>query len=354
MIRKMKVVSKQTNDEISKQVETETQKMPESLPEENLKYIVSTGSTLLNLAILGGRVRGGGIPTGIFVEIYGPEASGKTALLAEIATSTQNQGGEAKYLDVEGRLDREYARIYGMNITEEFIREIQTIPQFFEAIKEWTPARNDVVNTILADSLAALALEGELEQEDKMAAARRANKFSEGLRKVKAILSQSNRLLVCSNQVRETIEAMAFGMKEKAPGGRAIAHYASLRIKINPLYKGSKIEFERTHQGVLHKKIVGIMSECTITKSTVDDPYRKAIIPIIFGYGIDDVRGNLVFLKTETGSFTVGGEEIAKQLEKAIEVVERNNLQGQLKEDVIILWEEIEKLFKTERKPKER
>ena len=241
-----------------------------------------------------------------------------------------------------------------MHITEEFIREIETIPQFFEAIKEWSPARNDVANAILADSLAALALEGELEQEDKMAAARRANKFSEGLRKVKAILSQSNRLLVCSNQVRETIENMGFGTKEKAPGGRAIAHYASLRIKVSPLSRGSKIEVERKYQGALHKKIIGIMSECAVTKSTVDDPYRKAVIPIIFGYGIDDVRGNLSFLKSEIGSYTVGGEEISKQLEKAIEVVERNNLQSQLKEDVIVLWEEIENLFKTERKPKER
>ena len=339
---------------ISDEIETETQKVPENLPEENLKHIVSTGSTLLNLAILGGRVRGGGIPTGIFVEIYGPEASGKTALLAEIAASTQNQGGEAKYLDVEGRLDREYARIYGMNITEDSITRIETIPQFFESIKEWAPAKGDVANTILADSLAALALEGELVEEDKMAAARRANKFSEGLRKVKAILSQSNRLLVCSNQVRETIETMGFGTKEKAPGGRAIAHYASLRIKVSPSFKESKIEYERKYQGVPHKKIVGIMSECTITKSTVDDPYRKAIIPIIFGYGIDDVRGNLVFLKNKIGSYTVGGKETAKYMEKAIENVEKNNLQEQLKEEVIILWEQIESLFKTERSPKIR
>ncbi|GAG72138.1 unnamed protein product, partial [marine sediment metagenome] len=100
---------------------------------------ISTGSTLLDLAISGGRVHGGGIPGGIMVEVFGPSGSGKTALLCEIAGMIQKQEGETSFHDPEARLNQQFARMFGFDIDFDKVLHPDTVPELFEAIRKWKP-----------------------------------------------------------------------------------------------------------------------------------------------------------------------------------------------------------------------
>jgi len=310
---------------------------------------LSTGSTLLDLAISGKIIRGGGIPAGILCEIFGPSSSGKTSILAEIAASCQSKGGDAKFLDPEARLDQEYAKIYGANISSKNYFRPDTVTEMFDLIWNWEPESNDKINAVLADSLAALSTKTELEDEDKYGM-RRAKEFSEGLRKTCRMIANNNWLVVCSNQIREGPTG------EVTPGGRAIPYYSSLRLRVGPPSQGAKIPKTVTlSNGKKAEKTIGIRSQCIVKKSSVDEPFRTCFISIIFGYGIDDIRENLQYLKENLGltMYKIADQEF-KSMEKAIEYTEQNNLQEVLKNEVIDLWTEIDDKFKVERTRKER
>lgn len=309
---------------------------------------VSTGSTLLDLAISGGRNKEGRIPGGIIMEIFGPPGSGKTAILSEICASIQANSGQVRFLDPEARLDQEYARIYGVELSKEDYHRPDTVTEMFDDhIWPWKPKRKDVINGIGTDSLAALSTRMEMDDKDKMGM-RRAKEFSEGLRKTSRIIRNKNWLIVCTNQLREG----TFG--ETTPGGKGIPFYSSLRIKVKEVQKIIK-EVMIGKKKV--KKVLGIKTSCYISKSTIDDPYREASIYIIFGYGIDDIRGNLQYLKDMTGTTKyceLGGMEGYVSMERAVKAVERYDCQLKLKEAVMNLWHEIEEKFKIERVKKER
>lgn len=321
--------------------------------------IVSTGSTILDLAISGGRVRGGGIPGGILLEIFGPSASGKTAVLAEICSSAQSKGGQVKFQDGEAKLDKEYARIYGLSLKEsgEDYSRPQTVNEMFDEIDTWKPKNSNVLNVIGSDSLAALSTELEMESSDKMGM-KRAKDFSERTRKCCKLITEKNWIIACTNQIRQG----TYG--EFVPGGNAIPYYAQLRMRIKEIGKVTKTT---KTQGRSQEKTKGIESECYIKKSDVDDPYRTATpIFIIFGYGIDDIRGNLQWLKDNTGTYDEKTKKWAPStmynaidkeyqvLDAAVGYIERMNYENELKEKVIDLWEEIEEKFKVDRKPKVR
>jgi len=315
--------------------------------EEFRSGVLSTGSTLLDLAISGKRIRGGGVPGGIIMEIYGPYASGKTAILAEICASAQRNGGKVRFLDPEARLDQEYARIYGVSLSEEDYYRPNTVSEAFALIQDWEPGNSNTINVIATDSLAALSTEMELDKGDKMGM-RRAKEFSEGFRKTARLIAKNNWIVACTNQVREG----EYG--ETTPGGFAIPFYSSLRIRVG---QTGKIERKtRISSGKEVSKVIGIESLCYIRKSTVDDPFREAPIWIVFGYGIDDVRGNLQWLKDmEKSSVYVAPDGKGFQgMEQAISHVEGNSLQEKLREQVISLWEEVEAKFVADRKPKIR
>ncbi|KKK50138.1 hypothetical protein LCGC14_3128010, partial [marine sediment metagenome] len=287
------------------------------------------------------------VPGGIIMEVFGPPGSGKTAVLAELCASAQAKKGDVKFLDPEGRLDQEYCRIYGMNIPKENYKRPDTVTEMMDLIYNWKPKSNDNINVIATDSIAALSTDLELGSEDKMGM-RRAKEFSQGLRKTCRLIANNNWLIVCSNQLRES----TFG--EVTPGGKAVPYYSSLRIRVQekePVTLTRKIGSKNREI----KKSIGILSSCFIKKSTVDDPYREAPIYIIFGYGIDDIRGNLQYLKDMVGETTY--DCVSKnyaRMNDAIRYIEDNDLQGELKEKVIDLWEEIEDKFLINRKSKER
>lgn len=337
---------------LSKQMKSKAEKIVEKKEEldGNFGKIISTGSTLLDLAISGGRIRGGGIPGGILVEIFGPSSSGKTVFLSEIAGAVQREGGEAVYYDPEARLDTPFAKMLGLKITEDNYFRPNTVPEIFDPIKKWKPKDPKVINGIFADSLAALSTEMEMEEGDPYGG-RRAKEFSEGLRKTCRIIKDKNYLMVCSNQIREVIGATQFQEKTATPGGKAWTFYPSLRL-VTAITKKHKVDKKFKDKEI--SKIIGVRTEVKVYKSSIWEPYHTAPVTILFAYGIDNIRENLQFIKdySKHSVYTLGGEGLDKSLNESIKIIEEDNLESQLREEVIDLWEAIEREFKTIRKPK--
>jgi recombination protein RecA len=318
----------------------------------NEQSVISTGSTLLDLAISGGRIKGGGIPAGILVEVFGPSGSGKTVLLSEIAGNIQRNNGEVMFHDPEARLNKQFAQLFDLDTSRIAYTIPNTIPEVFSSVRGWDPGGN--INGIMADSLAALSTDLEMENKDgdKMGM-RRAKEFSEELRKTCRILQQKNFLMVCSNQVRVNMDAGPYGQKYTTPGGEAIGFYSSLRLRVS---KPEKIKDKAKIVGKEVTRIIGVRVDIEVFKSSIWKPYRTAPVTIIFDYGIDDVRENLQFIKdfTKNTVYCLEGQELSNSMDKAIQIIEESNLEGKLKKEVITLWEEIESKFESERKPKLR
>jgi recombination protein RecA len=309
--------------------------------------VVSTGSTLLDLIISGKRIPGGGLPSGILVEVYGTPGSGKTAILAEICASAQSKGGEVRFRDPESRLDKEYAEVYGVNIKDDYFDydRPETVKQLFKDHRTWKP-NEETLNVFAGDSVAAVSTDMEMEDEDKRGQ-RQAKEFSQNLRKSARSLSRENIITVFTNQLREGERG------ETTPGGKAIPFYASLRIRVSQnemITKKKKLKNK-----VEAKKTIGIVSTCYVKKSTVDDPYRMCDIYILFGYGIDDTRSNLQYMKdmTKDTMYDCFGKRF-HGVDTAIDYIEKNKFQNKLKKLVIQTWEQIENEFAIKREPKER
>jgi recombination protein RecA len=313
----------------------------------NFDQVISTGSTLLDLIISGGRVRGGGLPGGIFVEIYGPESSGKTAIICEIGGNIQKAGGEAQYLDPEGRIDAQHAQMFGITIDSRNYSKPNTVPEVFEPIDTWKP-KGSGIHGILVDSLAALSTDIEMKEGDKMGG-RRAKEFSQELRVACRKIKDKNYLMVCSNQLRDTF-AM-FGKKQDSPGGQAIRFYSSLRLETN--IKKTIVK-EKEFNGIKFSRNIGVEIEVKVVKSSVWEPMNVAPVIIIWKYGIDDIRANLQFIKDWTGGtvYSLDGDSLSNNMDKAIAIIEKDNLESLLKDEVIDLWELREKQFLQNRKPK--
>jgi len=316
--------------------------------------MTSTGSTLLDLAISGGRVRGGGIPSGILVEIFGPSGSGKTVLLSELAGAIQRQGGQIMFHDPEARLNKQFARIFGLKTEEMNYSNPNTVPEVFAGVRKWNPTPDGKIHGVFADSLAALSTDMEMDNEtgDKMGM-RRAKEFSEELRKTCRVLAQNNYLMVCSNQIRQNLDAGQFGQKYISPGGEAIGFYSSLRLRTSIL---KKIKAKKMFAGKEVARIVGVTIQIEVFKSSIWKPYRTAPVTILFDYGIDDIRQNLQFIKDYAKStmYLIGREKLDISINKSIQIVERNGWEDILRDSVIDLWEHIEREFESERKSKIR
>lgn len=341
------------NKPLSAQVKSHSQKPVKKKPEyEGNGVFISTGSTLLDLAISGGRIREGGIPGGIMVEIFGPSSAGKTVLLCELAGAVQRLGGDIQFKDPEARLNRQFAKIFDLQVTDDQYDTPGTVPEVFKSVREWEPKTKAPVHGVFADSLAALSTEWEKEDKDQYGM-RRAKEFSEECRKTCRILTEKGYLMVCSNQVRQNLDAGPYGQKYKSPGGEAIGFYSSLRLRcMSP----QKITKKKTIAGKEVSRIIGVETQIEVFKSSVWKPYRTAPVYILYDYGIDDVRSNLQFIKqyTKATTYQVQGQKAGQSIDDAIAYVEENNLEDALKEETIELWNEIESKFETQRKPKKR
>lgn len=309
--------------------------------------IVSTGCTLLDLAISGGRVHGGGIPGGLMMELFGPPSSGKTALAVDIAASVQHHGGQADFLDPERRLDKEYAKIYGLTLDKKNYSRPMTVAEVFDDIDSWEPKNDTVINAKIIDSVAALCSELELSEGGDKRGQAKAKELHAGCRKTKGMLATDNRLVVFTNHEMDG----EYG--KTTPGGKAVPYYASLRIRI--FQKGLVTLKRKIRSGKQIEQSIGVQSECFIKKSSVDNGYRSAPLYIINGQGIDDIRGNLQWYKSMMKSTKyIAVDKEYQAMNDAIAWIEKNNLEGDLRSLVINLWEEIEQRFKINRKKKVR
>lgn len=290
------------------------------------------------------------------MEIHGPSGSGKTVLLCEIAGNVQKQGGQIKFKDPEARLNNEFSKLFGMKPDDMEYERPNTVTKAFNAIHKWEPEPDDgtTVHGVFADSLAALSTDLEMDNEDgdKMGA-RRAKEFSEQFRKLTRVLANRNILMVCSNQLRVNLGAGPYGPKITVPGGKAIEYYPSLRLRCS---NSKKLKKTRTIRGVEVEKVIGVETEIEVFKSSIDQPFRTATLPIIYDYGIDDIRANLQFVKSyaKGGTYTVNGDSLGKSLDDAIKAVEEEKLEKRLREEVIELWKEVEEKFAegSERRPR--
>jgi len=242
--------------------------------------VISTGSLSLDIAL-----GVGGMPRGRVVEVFGPEASGKTTLTLHIVANAQKTGGTAAFIDVEHALDPDYAKRLGVDLDSLLVNQPDTGEQALEIAELLT--RSNAIDVIVVDSVAALVPRAELEgQMGDSHVALQARLMSQALRKLTSIISKSRTCLIFINQIREKIGVM-FGNPETTPGGRALKFYSSVRVDIRRI--GSIKDGER---------IIGNRVRAKIAKNKVAAPFKKAEFDIMFNQGISR-SGDIIDLGVE-------------------------------------------------------
>ena len=259
---------------------------------------LSTGSLTLDLAL-----GIGGVPRGRIVEIYGPEASGKTTLALHIAASAQKCGGEAAYIDVEHALEPAYARALGVDIDSLLISQPDTGEQALDIAESLV--RSGAVDVVVVDSVAALIPRTELEGEigDSVVGVL-ARLMSQAMRRLAGAISKNNCTVIFINQLRQKIGVM-YGNPETTPGGLALKYYASVRIDVRRV--------EALKAG---GEIIGNHTRAKVVKNKVAPPFREAEFDIMYGEGISrigeivDLGVKLELVDKSGAWFTVDGNRI--------------------------------------------
>src|SRR6202035_3997030 len=289
---------------------------------------VSTGSLGLDIAL-----RVGGLPRGRVVEVFGPEASGKTTLTLQVIAEVQRGGGTAAFVDAEHALDPNYAEKLGVNINDLLVSQPDTGEQALEITDMLV--RSSAVDIVVIDSVAALTPKAEIEGEmGEMQVGLHARLMSQALRKLTGNIKRSNTIVIFINQIRMKIGVM-FGSPETTTGGNALKFYASVRLDIRRIGAIKNGE-----------EVVGSMTRVKVVKNKVAPPFRETEFEIMYGTGISK-EGELIEigvlhnLVEKSGSwYSYKGERIGQGKDNARTFLQQHpeiakDIEGQIRTKLI-------------------
>ena len=273
---------------------------------------VPTGSISLDIAL-----GLGGVPKGRIIEIYGPESSGKTTVALHMVAEVQKRGGIAGFIDAEHALDPVYAKNIGVDIDNLYISQ----PDFGEQALEITETmvRSGAIDIVIVDSVAAIVPKAEIDGEmGDSHVGLQARLMSQALRKLTAVISKSNCIVIFINQLREKIGVM-FGNPETTTGGRALKFYSSVRMDVR------KIETLKSGGDV-----VGSRTRIKIVKNKIAPPFKEAEFDIMFGEGISkagdliDLAASIDVINKSGAWYAYNGEKIGQGRENAKNFLKQN------------------------------
>lgn len=273
---------------------------------------VPTGSISLDIAL-----GLGGVPKGRIIEIYGPESSGKTTVALHMVAEVQKRGGIAGFIDAEHALDPVYAKNIGVDIDNLYISQ----PDFGEQALEITETmvRSGAIDIVIVDSVAAIVPKAEIDGEmGDSHVGLQARLMSQALRKLTAVISKSNCIVIFINQLREKIGVM-FGNPETTTGGRALKFYSSVRMDVR------KVETLKSGGDV-----VGSRTRIKIVKNKIAPPFKEAEFDIMFGEGISkagdliDLAASIDVINKSGAWYAYNGEKIGQGRENAKNFLNQN------------------------------